>query len=205
MNSAQQDIRERPGFKVVCCECGSLSIKMADFANAPDDTKIECGRCTRRPGHAGGAACSGATRKRYLRILIRRERSLTQAWTIRSLTAIAGFAVWTLFSIPLLTGRAGIREAWDFPAYWHVGHSAVVAAGGGRGLFQQGRAVEARAVGRCRALPRSGPGEAADDRFRPVAAFAAAAWDCPVLAPSRWRSGWASRGASWFNQAFDYF
>lgn len=46
MNSAQQDIRERPGFKVVCRECGSLSIKMADFANAPADTKIECGRCT---------------------------------------------------------------------------------------------------------------------------------------------------------------
>jgi ribosomal protein S27AE len=46
MNSAQQDIRERPGFKVVCRECGSLSIKMADFANAPADTRIECGRCT---------------------------------------------------------------------------------------------------------------------------------------------------------------
>lgn len=46
MDSVQQDIREQPGFKVVCCECGSLSIKMADFANAPEDTKIECGRCT---------------------------------------------------------------------------------------------------------------------------------------------------------------
>jgi hypothetical protein len=43
------------------------------------------------------------------------------AWTIRSLAAIAGFAVWTLFSLPLLTGRPGIREAWDFPAYWHKG------------------------------------------------------------------------------------
>ncbi len=46
MNSTQQDIREKPGFKVVCGECGSLSIKMADFASAPGDTKIECGRCT---------------------------------------------------------------------------------------------------------------------------------------------------------------
>jgi hypothetical protein len=46
MNSAQQEIREQSGFKVVCCECGSLSIKMKDLANAPEDTKIECGRCT---------------------------------------------------------------------------------------------------------------------------------------------------------------
>jgi hypothetical protein len=46
MNSTQQDIREQSGFKVVCCECGSLSIKMKDLANAPEDTKIECGRCT---------------------------------------------------------------------------------------------------------------------------------------------------------------
>jgi hypothetical protein len=46
MNSAQQDIRKQSGFKVVCRECGSLSIKMKDLANAPGDTKIECGRCT---------------------------------------------------------------------------------------------------------------------------------------------------------------
>ena len=46
---------------------------------------------------------------------------MTQAWTIRSLTALAGFAVWTLFSLPMVTGRAGIREAWDTSAYWHVG------------------------------------------------------------------------------------
>lgn len=45
MKSAQQDTRERSGFKVVCCECGSLSIKMTDLVNAPADTKIECGRC----------------------------------------------------------------------------------------------------------------------------------------------------------------
>jgi hypothetical protein len=45
MNSAQQDIGEQSGFKVVYCECGSLSIRMTDLVNAPEDTKIECGRC----------------------------------------------------------------------------------------------------------------------------------------------------------------
>jgi hypothetical protein len=45
MNSAQQNIGEQSGFKVVCCECGSLSIRMTDLVNAPEDTKIECGRC----------------------------------------------------------------------------------------------------------------------------------------------------------------
>ena len=46
MKSAQQNTGEQSGFKVVCCECGSLSIKMTDLVNAPGDTKIECGRCT---------------------------------------------------------------------------------------------------------------------------------------------------------------
>ena len=45
MNLAQENTRERSGFKVVCCVCGSLSIKVTDLANAPDDTLIECGRC----------------------------------------------------------------------------------------------------------------------------------------------------------------
>jgi hypothetical protein len=63
---------------------------------------------------------------------------VTQAWTIRSLTAMAGFAVWTLFSIPLLTGRAGIREAWDFPACWHRGIPLLLLLAAARGLFQQG-------------------------------------------------------------------
>jgi hypothetical protein len=40
---------------------------------------------------------------------------------IRLLAAVAGFAVWTLFSMPWFTGRPGIREAWDFPAYWTRG------------------------------------------------------------------------------------
>jgi hypothetical protein len=45
MNLAQQDVKKRFGFEAVCSECGSLSIKIADPAHAPDDTKIECGRC----------------------------------------------------------------------------------------------------------------------------------------------------------------
>jgi hypothetical protein len=42
-----------------------------------------------------------------------------QSLYIRLLAAVAGFAVWTLFSMPLLTGRSGIHEAWDSPAYWN--------------------------------------------------------------------------------------
>jgi len=35
----------RPGFKTVCQECGSLSIKVADPVNAPGTTAVQCGRC----------------------------------------------------------------------------------------------------------------------------------------------------------------
>jgi hypothetical protein len=35
----------RPGFKTVCQECGSLSIKVADPVNAPGATPVQCGRC----------------------------------------------------------------------------------------------------------------------------------------------------------------
>lgn len=45
MNLAQENTRERSGFKAVCCDCGSLSIKATDLANAPGNTPIECGRC----------------------------------------------------------------------------------------------------------------------------------------------------------------
>jgi hypothetical protein len=38
--------RERAGFKIVCSDCGSLSIKIKDPANASSDAKIECGRCS---------------------------------------------------------------------------------------------------------------------------------------------------------------
>ena len=46
---------------------------------------------------------------------------LMKVWYIRALAALAAFAVWTALSIPLFTGRAGIREAWDFPSYWSRG------------------------------------------------------------------------------------
>jgi hypothetical protein len=36
---------ERSGFNVVCKDCGSLSIKVADPANAPRTTPVRCGRC----------------------------------------------------------------------------------------------------------------------------------------------------------------
>jgi hypothetical protein len=45
MNLDQHGCRERPGLKVVCDECGNLSIKAIDPASAPDDAKIHCGRC----------------------------------------------------------------------------------------------------------------------------------------------------------------
>lgn len=38
-------LRERSGFKIVCNDCGSLSIKVADPVNAPDTTPVQCGRC----------------------------------------------------------------------------------------------------------------------------------------------------------------
>lgn len=45
MNLAQQTAAEKSGFKMVCDECGSLSIKLIDPAKATLDTAIECGRC----------------------------------------------------------------------------------------------------------------------------------------------------------------
>jgi hypothetical protein len=34
------------GFKIVCTDCGSLSIKATDPANASTDAVIECRRCS---------------------------------------------------------------------------------------------------------------------------------------------------------------
>jgi hypothetical protein len=34
------------GFKIVCTDCGGLSIKATDPANASTDTPIECRRCS---------------------------------------------------------------------------------------------------------------------------------------------------------------
>jgi hypothetical protein len=46
MNFAELNAKTRPGFRVVCLECGSLSIKLKDPVNAPPDTLVECGRCS---------------------------------------------------------------------------------------------------------------------------------------------------------------
>jgi hypothetical protein len=37
--------RDRSGFKIVCIDCGSLSIKIADPVHAVDTTPVECARC----------------------------------------------------------------------------------------------------------------------------------------------------------------
>jgi hypothetical protein len=37
--------RERSGFNIVCIDCGSLSIKVADPVHAVDTTPVECARC----------------------------------------------------------------------------------------------------------------------------------------------------------------
>ena len=43
MNLQQQVIST--GFKIICTDCGSLAIKVADPAHASGDTTIECRRC----------------------------------------------------------------------------------------------------------------------------------------------------------------
>ena len=46
MNLDQRQPERRSGLKVVCEECGNLSIKPIDPASAPDDlAKIYCRRC----------------------------------------------------------------------------------------------------------------------------------------------------------------
>jgi hypothetical protein len=41
---------ERSNFKIVCEDCGSLSIKVVDPANSPDTTVVQCGRCSAARG-----------------------------------------------------------------------------------------------------------------------------------------------------------
>src|SRR6476659_10148154 len=60
-----------------------------------------------------------------------------QVWVARLLVAVAGFAVWTLFSLPPLTGRPGIREAWDSPAYWKFGIASLLLAVAAVGYFSE--------------------------------------------------------------------
>jgi hypothetical protein len=47
MTSAQDTTtREPTHFKIVCDECGSLSIKLIDPANLPETALVHCGRCS---------------------------------------------------------------------------------------------------------------------------------------------------------------
>jgi hypothetical protein len=45
MNFSEHITSERSRFRVVCENCGSLSIKVADPANSPDAAIVLCGRC----------------------------------------------------------------------------------------------------------------------------------------------------------------
>jgi hypothetical protein len=50
MDLAAQKTAEKARFKVVCDQCGSLSIKLTDPANAASATAIQCGRCSATRG-----------------------------------------------------------------------------------------------------------------------------------------------------------
>jgi hypothetical protein len=45
MSAEDTAMRQVSRFKIVCEDCGSLSIKVADPANSPDATPVKCGRC----------------------------------------------------------------------------------------------------------------------------------------------------------------
>jgi hypothetical protein len=46
MITEDPDSRGQSFFKIVCENCGSLSIKVTDPVNAPGNTLVRCGRCT---------------------------------------------------------------------------------------------------------------------------------------------------------------
>ena len=46
MELPQQNANERSSFKMVCDNCGSLSIKLTEPGKATLATAIECGRCS---------------------------------------------------------------------------------------------------------------------------------------------------------------
>jgi len=51
MNLPEGRFSERPSFKVVCENCGSLSIKVAAVStNSADDAIVQCGRCAAARG-----------------------------------------------------------------------------------------------------------------------------------------------------------
>ena len=45
MSAEDVATRQASRFKIVCEDCGSLSIKVADPANSPAATPVKCGRC----------------------------------------------------------------------------------------------------------------------------------------------------------------
>jgi hypothetical protein len=45
MNLDQHHCQQRPGLKIICEVCGSLSIKTIDPAGRPELAKIHCRRC----------------------------------------------------------------------------------------------------------------------------------------------------------------
>jgi hypothetical protein len=51
MASIENTLEQR--FKIVCEQCGSLSIKIADPANSPAATLVQCGRCDAVRGTVG--------------------------------------------------------------------------------------------------------------------------------------------------------
>lgn len=50
MDLTAQKTVEKAGFKVVCDQCGSLSIKLTDPTNAASTTPIQCGKCNAARG-----------------------------------------------------------------------------------------------------------------------------------------------------------
>ena len=54
MAQTKSDPAEMLRFKMVCDECGSLSIKMPDPKNAPCSTIIRCARCDASRGTLDG-------------------------------------------------------------------------------------------------------------------------------------------------------
>jgi len=49
------------------------------------------------------------------------------SWVGSLALASAGFMTWAVYSLPLLTGRTSIREAWDDSSYWSIGLPVLLA------------------------------------------------------------------------------
>jgi hypothetical protein len=53
MNLVQHASGERVGFRVVCDQCGGLSIKIADPVKSPATAPVQCARCDAVRGTLG--------------------------------------------------------------------------------------------------------------------------------------------------------